>query len=93
VNWKLSGKSEFGHSGALTRYNPLFRSEPYQNTETRMERLYFACPHTQQDIDVGIDSELNTLLRIRNNHVLARCPVCGESHEWEVREARLLQAA
>ena len=32
-----------------------------------MERLHFACPHTRQDIDVGIDSELNTLLRIRNN--------------------------
>jgi transcription elongation factor Elf1 len=58
-----------------------------------MERLHFACPHTQQDIDVGIDSELNTLLRIRNEHVLARCPVCGERHEWEVREATLLQAA
>ena len=53
-----------------------------------MERLHFVCPHTQQDIDVGIDSELNTLLRIRNKHVLARCPVCGERHEWEVREAK-----
>ena len=58
-----------------------------------MERLHFACPRTQQDIDVGIDSELNTLLRIRDKHVLARCPVCGERHEWEVGEAKLLQAA
>ena len=49
-----------------------------------MERLHFVCPNTGQDIDVGIDSELETLLRIRNNHVLARCPVCGERHEWEV---------
>ena len=54
-----------------------------------MERLHFVCPNTGQDIDVGIDSELETLLRIRSNHVLARCPVCGERHEWEVREARL----
>jgi transcription elongation factor Elf1 len=61
--------------------------------ETRMERLHFACPRTQQDIDVGIDSELNTLLRIRDKHVLARCRVCGERHEWEVGEAKLLQAA
>ena len=58
-----------------------------------MERLHFVCPNTGQDIDVGIDSELETLLRIRNNHVLARCPVCGERHQWEVREARLPQAA
>jgi hypothetical protein len=57
-----------------------------------MERLHFACPRTRQDIDVGIDSELETLLRIRDKHVVARCPVCGERH-WEVREARLLQAA
>jgi predicted RNA-binding Zn-ribbon protein involved in translation (DUF1610 family) len=58
-----------------------------------MERLHFTCPQTGQDVDVGIDSELETLLRIRSNHVVARCPVCGERHEWQVREARLLQAA
>ena len=57
-----------------------------------MERLYFICPRTGQDVDVGIDSELETLLRIRSNHVTARCPKCGERHDWEVREARL-QAA
>jgi predicted RNA-binding Zn-ribbon protein involved in translation (DUF1610 family) len=59
-----------------------------------MERLHFTCPRTGQDIDVGIGSELETLLRIRSNRVVvARCPVCGERHDWEVREARLLQAA
>jgi hypothetical protein len=58
-----------------------------------MERLHFICPKTGQDIDVGIDSELETLLRIRTKHVLARCPVCGDRHEWEVRDARLLPQA
>jgi predicted RNA-binding Zn-ribbon protein involved in translation (DUF1610 family) len=58
-----------------------------------MERLHFVCPNTGQDIDVGIDSELDTLLRIRSNHVLARCPACGERHDWEVREAKLLLQA
>jgi hypothetical protein len=62
-------------------------------TGSPMERLHFSCPKTGRDIDVGIDSELETLLRIRSNHVLARCPVCGECHEWEVSEARLQQAA
>jgi predicted RNA-binding Zn-ribbon protein involved in translation (DUF1610 family) len=51
------------------------------------------CPNTGQDVDVGIDSELDTLLRIRSKHVLARCPACGKRHDWEVSEARLLQAA
>ena len=58
-----------------------------------MQRLHFVCPKTGQDIDVGIDSELDTLLRIRGNHVLARCPVCAERHEWEVSEARLYRPA
>jgi hypothetical protein len=58
-----------------------------------MERLYFRCPKTGVDIDVGIGSELETLLRIRNSPIRARCPACGERHEWQVCEARLSQAA
>ena len=58
-----------------------------------MERLHFVCPSTGQDVDVGIDSELETLLRIRRNRVLARCPVCDNRHEWEVRNAELLLQA
>ena len=58
-----------------------------------MERLHFVCPNTGQDIDVGIDSVLETLLRIRSKHVMARCPACGERHDWEIREAKLPQAA
>ena len=58
-----------------------------------MERLHFICPNTHQDIDVGIESELNTLLRIRNKRVAARCPECGERHEWRVADAQLQKAA
>jgi hypothetical protein len=58
-----------------------------------MERLHFSCPNTGLIIDVGIDSELNTLLRIRDNRISARCTACGERHEWTVAEARLQQAA
>ncbi len=58
-----------------------------------MERLHFACPVTGEVIDVGIESELDTLLRIRNSPIKARCPVCGERHEWRVCDAQLQQAA
>lgn len=58
-----------------------------------MERLNFVCPTSGQDIDIGIDCELETLLRIRSNRVFARCPVCGERHAWTVRDAKLQQAA
>jgi predicted RNA-binding Zn-ribbon protein involved in translation (DUF1610 family) len=58
-----------------------------------MERLHFICPNTGQEIDVGIDSEIGTLLRIRDEEVRARCPACGERHEWQIRDAQLGKAA
>jgi predicted RNA-binding Zn-ribbon protein involved in translation (DUF1610 family) len=61
--------------------------------EAAMERLHFNCPNTGKVIDVGIESELDTLLRIRDKRVMARCPQCGEHHEWRVAEAQLQQAA
>ncbi|MGD9845691.1 MAG: hypothetical protein AB7O60_16755 [Variibacter sp.] len=58
-----------------------------------MQRLYFECPKTGARIDVGIESELNTLLLIRAKPVRALCPCCGEVHEWRVSEAQLGRAA
>jgi predicted RNA-binding Zn-ribbon protein involved in translation (DUF1610 family) len=58
-----------------------------------MERLHFLCPNSGEDIDVGIESELETLLQIRSHRVRARCPICGERHEWRVRDAHLSRAA
>jgi predicted RNA-binding Zn-ribbon protein involved in translation (DUF1610 family) len=58
-----------------------------------MERLHFVCPNSGRKIDTGIETELETLLRIRANRVRVRCPICGEHHQWQVRDAHLLQAA
>jgi len=58
-----------------------------------MGRLHFVCPKTGQTVDSGIESELDTLLRIRRDHVRSTCPVCGQQHEWEVGDAQLLRAA
>jgi uncharacterized Zn finger protein len=58
-----------------------------------MERLYFVCPTTSREIDVGIESELQTLLRIRSKRLRTRCPACGQWHEWAVRDAQLSKAA
>lgn len=58
-----------------------------------MERLVFTCPQTGKEIDVGIESELQTFLRIRADKVAARCPHCGQSHEWRVLDAQLARAA
>ena len=58
-----------------------------------MERLYFRCPVTGEELDVGIESELGTLLRIRHSAVRAHCRLCGERHHWRVGDARLAKAA
>ena len=59
-----------------------------------MERLVFICPRTGKKVDVGIQSELQTFLRIRANKVVvARCPCCAQRHEWLVRDAELANAA
>lgn len=58
-----------------------------------MERLLFVCPTTGREVDAGIETELETLLRIRSDRLRMHCPICGEWHEWRVGEARLPEAA
>jgi transcription elongation factor Elf1 len=58
-----------------------------------MERLFFTCPTTRRHVDVGVTTEIGTLLRIKSERLRARCRECGEIHEWTVREATLPQAA
>jgi predicted RNA-binding Zn-ribbon protein involved in translation (DUF1610 family) len=58
-----------------------------------MEHLIFVCPTTARQIDSGVESEIGTLLRIRDRMVRAQCPACGEWHEWSVRDAFLAKAA
>ena len=58
-----------------------------------MERLIFICPKTEDEVDVGIQSDIVSLLRMWHETVRARCPACGEEHEWAVRDAFLGKAA
>jgi transcription elongation factor Elf1 len=57
-----------------------------------MERLVFVCPTTGRDVDVGVETEIQTLLQVRGNTVHARCSACGQRHEWPVRDAFLAEA-
>jgi len=61
--------------------------------EVVMEHLIFVCPMTEREIDSGVESEISTLLRIREQNVRVLCPECGEWHEWPVRDAFLARAA
>jgi transcription elongation factor Elf1 len=58
-----------------------------------MERLFFSCPATGRELDVGVETEIGTLLRIKSKTLRARCAYCGQWHEWQMRDAVLAQAA
>jgi predicted RNA-binding Zn-ribbon protein involved in translation (DUF1610 family) len=58
-----------------------------------MEHLVFVCPKSGREVDSGVETEIGTLLRIRQENVRALCPACGEWHEWRVRDASLVKAA
>jgi hypothetical protein len=58
-----------------------------------MERLFFNCPATGRIVDVGVATEISTLLKIRSRTLRAECPACGRMHDWTVRDAVLPQAA
>ena len=57
-----------------------------------MEQLHFVCPNTGRDIDTGIGTELETLLRIKSKTIRITCPICREQHEWHVGDAQLVKA-
>jgi hypothetical protein len=58
-----------------------------------MERLLFICPTTRRTVDVGVSTEIGTLLRIKSRMLRGECRACGQVHEWVVGEAVLRQAA
>lgn len=58
-----------------------------------MQRLFFICPTTKRPVDVGVTTEIGTLLRIKAETLRARCPACGQMHQWKCGEAALPKAA
>lgn len=58
-----------------------------------MERLFFVCPKTRRTVDVGVTTEIGTLLRIKSETLRARCPACGQMHQWKVGDADLAKTS
>ena len=58
-----------------------------------MAYLIFVCPSTGRAVDSGVESEIGTLLRIRQQSVRVLCPACAGWHQWAVRDAFLAKAA
>jgi len=58
-----------------------------------LESLMFRCPKTHRRVEVGVMTDIATLLRIRSNVLRARCPACADRHDWRVADAFLAEAA
>jgi hypothetical protein len=50
---------------------------PANHGGQEMERLFFICPDTRRTVDVGVATEIGTLLRIKSETLRARCRACG----------------
>jgi hypothetical protein len=77
----------------MAKAHSYYRLMRAAQAEAPMERLMFVCPVTQRRVDVGVETEINTLLRIRTKTLRAKCPDCGEWHEWSVGDAYLPEPA
>lgn len=59
-----------------------------------MTALVFRCPHSDQEIDPGIEGvETDQSGGVRFVALHVRCPHCGEHHEIKIDEALVNEAA
>ncbi len=54
-----------------------------------MSVVLFRCPATGKSIDIGIESDQESLNSIRSEATEVSCPHCGDKHTFIMREARL----
>jgi len=51
-----------------------------------MASLRFPCPRTGRRVDIGIETDPNSLSLIKLFRVRGQCTACGEVHEWQVTD-------
>ena len=59
------------------------------NYRGRMSAVLFRCPSTGKSLDVGLESDEESLKQIANEHVTVKCPFCEGTHTFQMKEARL----
>ena len=53
-----------------------------------MGALLFRCPKTDQEVDIGIDTDPRSLSTIRFFSVRGYCPHCRDTHDWNISDGR-----
>jgi hypothetical protein len=51
--------------------------------------IMIKCPATGKEVPVGIDTDEVSFRGIPNDTGIAKCPACGNEHEWKVSDAWL----
>lgn len=51
--------------------------------------VLFRCPTTGKSIDVGIETDQESLNSILSEQTTVICPFCTETHTFHMRDARL----
>jgi hypothetical protein len=54
--------------------------------------LMLRCPTTGRAFATGVNTDEATFERMPDTVGTARCPHCGQEHQWRPRDARLLEA-
>jgi hypothetical protein len=47
------------------------------------------CPETDAEVSVGIQMDLHTFDLLPSEHVVLKCPACGNRHAWSRKDAYL----
>jgi hypothetical protein len=54
--------------------------------------LVIKCPVSGREFSTGIQTDADSLARMRNEVSSARCPYCLTQHSWRPLDARLVDA-
>ncbi len=58
-----------------------------------MASLNFICPNTRHLIESGIETDARTFHVIESERLQLRCPRCGATHSFLIKEGRAANAA
>ncbi len=54
-----------------------------------MPELLYRCPHTQEEISLGISMDADSFEKATFDYRTIKCSHCGEQHTWEKRDVYL----
>jgi hypothetical protein len=54
-----------------------------------MSAVLFRCPKTEKSVDIGLETDADSLAAMQSQTVDIVCSFCGEHHTFQMKDARL----